>query len=209
MSQQLPRKVLQEVDTQLEKNPDTDLSVNVQSNTASNTNSHEDVILDLKRKKDWLENQKLDHLAALSATETLEWSKDQDTLNDRISSLESQLLDHSISHAINEREINCTLYGSMLQNLLQKDSQRMEDGVISEKEKQQLAEMCKRKAELESQILQENQETIEIHNKLEEIKKQCLEMKKSNRDLMLNMQEEQKAKSKFQEGTTECEEYQR
>jgi len=153
-------------------------------------------LLELKKCKDWLQQQKINHEAELlvrrlQQREDLQPSSSESSQSDlyeRISKLQDQLYSLSTARSYKKLVLDRLLCGDQLIKKLFPDVVTDSPTEEQTEEMNAFAKLCEKQNKLSSEILVEHEVLSEVQTTLDRLKQQSYEIKKENRGLMKQIQ---------------------
>jgi len=155
-----------------------------------------DPLLELKKCKEWLLQQKINHesellVRRLQQREDLQTSSNdssQSDLYERISKLQDQLYSLSTARSYKKLVLDRLLCGDQLIKTLFPDVVTESPTEKQIEEMNAFAELCVKQNKLSTEILVEHEALLEAQATLDKLKQQSYEIKKENRGLMKSLQ---------------------
>jgi len=153
-------------------------------------------LLELKKSKDWLQQQKINHEAEL-LVRRLQQHEDQQPsssessqsdLYERISKLQDQLYSLSTARSYKKLALDRLLCGDQLIKKLFPDVVTDSPTEEQTEEMSAHAKLCEKQNKLSTEILVEHKALSEAQTVLDKLKQQSYEIKKENRGLMKQIQ---------------------
>lgn len=111
-------------------------------------------------------------------------TKDQDQLNERILKLQQELLGESTNHSLKELALKrLQLSDTLLQTLFPAASASQ----AATEHKDRFRDLTSRQSELVSEVIGHHQVCQRVQGELDSVRKECLEIKKRNREVMTEL----------------------
>ncbi|XP_071794564.1 centromere protein H-like [Asterias amurensis] len=133
--------------------------------------------------KEWLDTVKRDYESALEARRISNTSEDQDQLKERTLRLQQQLLQESTNHSLKELAVKrLQLSDTLLQTLFPASSNQ-----ASLEQRDKFNDSTSKQIELVTEVIGHQKVCQRVQEELDAVRKECLEHKKKNREVMMEL----------------------
>ncbi|XP_022086917.1 centromere protein H-like [Acanthaster planci] len=149
-------------------------------------------LLQYIRYKEWLDTVKRDHEAAFEARRVVSSAKDQEQLDERILKFQKELLKESTVHSLKELALRRLQLSDTLLQILFPTSP---SGSAASQQRDKFRDLTSKQSELVSEVIGHHKVCQRVQDELDSVQKECVDLKKRNRDIMAELLQTNKEKN--------------